>query len=335
MTNSPNPHSKEEIGKQTNMAQRRKQQGNSTELVNVRFYENQQRQALTTSDFDEGEGDDLSSVTPQVREDVEYDTEMNPAAVRPAAGSLLTPTQNASEEDAQTENITTGAEADSFGTSSTATAAAGFETRTSSTARVSAPEESLPVSAPTDKSRKGSVDQRIWKLVNLINSQKDSFFTTSSCSGRIILYTWSTGESSEGPADEGTERSKGLKKGCKWLLVSHDEVQPEKLLEAYFAYDGQMDLSFKMEPCILHVQCRLLSDARKLVHVATESGFRNSGMVIGKENRITVAIRSAMGLEVPLSPPQSQLTTSKDKSSCISAEYLNIFSTNFRDEEKW
>lgn len=39
-----------------------------------------------------------------------------------------------------------------------------------------------------DKSRKGSVDDRIKDLVCLINST-DDFFTTSTCSGRIILFT--------------------------------------------------------------------------------------------------------------------------------------------------
>jgi len=39
-----------------------------------------------------------------------------------------------------------------------------------------------------DKSRKGSVDVKILKLVEGINLTED-FFTTSSCSGRAILFT--------------------------------------------------------------------------------------------------------------------------------------------------
>ncbi|CAL8088292.1 unnamed protein product [Orchesella dallaii] len=319
-----------------------KKQGGNTELINVRFYENQQRQALTTSDLAEGEeGADLSSVT-QVREDVPFDTEMNPAAVTTAAGSLLTPTQE--EQDSkrtlhnktQTENVANvGVDVDPFGTSLTAPDSETNETSTDSTTRVSSSFESLQVSAPTDKSRKGSVDQRIWKLVNLINSQKDAFFTTSSCSGRIILYTWKTGESIE-VGEETYERNKGQKKGCRWLLVSHEEVKADALQEAYFAYDGKIDSYFKMEPCILHVQCRTLSDARKLIHIATESGFRNSGMVIGKENRITVAIRSAMGLEIPLPPTQGQLSGSEVKMS-IKSEYLKyiVQIANEKMRENW
>lgn len=39
-----------------------------------------------------------------------------------------------------------------------------------------------------DFSRKGSVDEPIRELVELINSQ-DQYFTTSSCSGRIIVLS--------------------------------------------------------------------------------------------------------------------------------------------------
>jgi tRNA wybutosine-synthesizing protein 3 len=37
-----------------------------------------------------------------------------------------------------------------------------------------------------DKSRKGTIDNRIKKLVNKINSL-DDFYTTSSCSGRVLI----------------------------------------------------------------------------------------------------------------------------------------------------
>lgn len=38
-----------------------------------------------------------------------------------------------------------------------------------------------------DLSRKGSIDEAIVELVNFINQQND-YFTTSSCSGRLILF---------------------------------------------------------------------------------------------------------------------------------------------------
>ena len=37
-----------------------------------------------------------------------------------------------------------------------------------------------------DKSNKSSIDKNILNLINLIN-QKDDYYTTSSCSGRVYL----------------------------------------------------------------------------------------------------------------------------------------------------
>ena len=45
----------------------------------------------------------------------------------------------------------------------------------------------LNASVYTDKSPKGFLDAPIVELVNLLNSHKD-YVTTSSCSGRIVLY---------------------------------------------------------------------------------------------------------------------------------------------------
>lgn len=44
------------------------------------------------------------------------------------------------------------------------------------------------VLAKADLSRKGSVDEPIRELIHFINSQ-DSYYTTSSCSGRIVVFS--------------------------------------------------------------------------------------------------------------------------------------------------
>ena len=48
--------------------------------------------------------------------------------------------------------------------------------------------EKARVLAKADLSRKGSVDEPIRELVEYINSQ-DSFYTTSSCSGRVTVFS--------------------------------------------------------------------------------------------------------------------------------------------------
>uniref|UniRef100_A0A8C8ZWQ5 tRNA wybutosine-synthesizing protein 3 homolog n=1 Tax=Prolemur simus TaxID=1328070 RepID=A0A8C8ZWQ5_PROSS len=104
-----------------------------------------------------------------------------------------------------------------------------------------------------DLSRKGSVDEDVVELVQVLNAQ-EQFFTTSSCAGRILLR------------DGGINGFEVQKQNCCWLLVTH-------------------------KPCV-----------KDDVHsVAIDSGFRNSGITVGKRGKTMLAVRSTHGLEVPLS----------------------------------
>ncbi|XP_075855510.1 tRNA wybutosine-synthesizing protein 3 homolog isoform X2 [Microcebus murinus] len=104
-----------------------------------------------------------------------------------------------------------------------------------------------------DLSRKGSVDEDVVELVQVLNAQ-EQFFTTSSCAGRILLL------------DGGINGFEVQKQNCCWLLVTH-------------------------KPCV-----------KDDVHsVAVDSGFRNSGITVGKRGKTMLAVRSTHGLEVPLS----------------------------------
>ncbi|KAM3604614.1 uncharacterized protein V6R79_013926 [Siganus canaliculatus] len=137
-----------------------------------------------------------------------------------------------------------------------------------------------------DQSKKGSVDQDIEPVVSLLNSCEE-FFTTSSCSGRIILIDGAPG------------RTEVQKQNCVWLFVSHQKCSSEDLLEGLSRSTG--DAVLKFEPFVLHVQCRRLDDAQLLHSVGINSGFRNSGLTVSKTGKIITAIRSTHGLEVPLS----------------------------------
>lgn len=112
-----------------------------------------------------------------------------------------------------------------------------------------------------DLSRKGSVDEDVVELVQLLNGQ-EQFFTTSSCAGRIILL------------DRGINGSEVQKQNCCWLLVTHKPCVKDDVIVALKKANG--DAILKFEPLVLHVQCRQLQDAQIL------------------------AVRSTHGLEVPL-----------------------------------
>ena len=145
-----------------------------------------------------------------------------------------------------------------------------------------------------DLSRKGSVDEPVVDLVRFINAHKN-YFTTSSCSGRIIVVD---------NDDDGAVK----KKGCKWILTSHEIV--DKLAVVVCLKDIEGNAVFKFEPFILHVQCRTLSDAQMLLGSGVASGFRNSGISVGNKGKFITAIRSTHSLEVPLSCNGKMLVSS-------------------------
>ncbi|XP_012713267.1 tRNA wybutosine-synthesizing protein 3 homolog isoform X2 [Fundulus heteroclitus] len=137
-----------------------------------------------------------------------------------------------------------------------------------------------------DPSKKGSVDEDIEHVVSLLNS-REQFFTTSSCSGRIILI-------------DGVAAGRDIRKqNCVWLYVSHQKCTSDDLMTGLTKSTG--DVVLKFEPFVLHVQCRRLEDAQLVHSAAINSGFRNSGLSVGKTGKIISAIRSTHGLEVPLS----------------------------------
>ncbi|KAM4023105.1 tRNA wybutosine-synthesizing protein 3 homolog isoform 2-T4 [Anomaloglossus baeobatrachus] len=169
----------------------------------------------------------------------------------------------------------------------------------------------LQASRKTDLSKKGSVDAAIEEMVRDINLRPE-YFTTSSCSGRIVLI------------DENPDVSSVQKQNCSWLFVTHDLCTKEDVLSGLQKATG--DAVLKFEPFVLHVQCRTLQDAQILHGVAINSGFRNSGITVGKKGKIVMAVRSTHCLEVPLS----------HRAKClVSEEYIDylVQSANQKMEE--
>jgi len=127
--------------------------------------------------------------------------------------------------------------------------------------------------------------------VHALNRHGD-YVTTSSCSGRVALF--------ESP-------SAGRAAG-RWLLVEHRTVTADELILALdngSVADGSNGapgplVTFKLEPPILHVQCRNLDAAQRLLAAATISGFRESGIVLSTSSKVMLGIRTtANTLELP------------------------------------
>ncbi|KAK9151781.1 hypothetical protein Syun_010090 [Stephania yunnanensis] len=146
--------------------------------------------------------------------------------------------------------------------------------------------------ASTDKSPKGSIDTPIIPLLDSINSHP-SFFTTSSCSGRISILST--------PAADAAPKKKS--RGGAWLFISHSPADPASVTDLLFRDPPKptthADLTFRFEPFILAVECRDLDLAQRLVSIAVASGFRESG-ISSASKRVIVGIRCSIRLEVPL-----------------------------------
>jgi tRNA wybutosine-synthesizing protein 3 len=194
------------------------------------------------------------------------------------------------------------------------------------------------VTAHDDKSPKGSVDEHIRSLVNLINHHP-SYATLSSCSGRLSLFdpqmcqanknkessvaeTGSLGDHGEEDAfhreatgeitigvrgpPESTGRLADTGKGSTggWRFVSHDLTEPEQILQALDHLPEEHSLSsywtFKMEPMLMHVAACNVQRGQQLLQIALAMGYRESGLVV-TDRRVTVAIRSySRALVVPI-----------------------------------
>jgi tRNA wybutosine-synthesizing protein 3 len=135
-----------------------------------------------------------------------------------------------------------------------------------------------------DKSRKGDVDKAIIPIIEHINSLKD-FYTTSSCSGRIMLLT------------------QAIKKSdVKWLYVTHDLTSYSDIMESLSEEtlsQTKETIWMRQENLILHVSCRTMDNANNLLKIARNLGLSRSG-IIADANNIVVEICSNEKMDVPI-----------------------------------
>ncbi|MEM4511212.1 MAG: hypothetical protein QXD25_00140 [Nanopusillaceae archaeon] len=142
------------------------------------------------------------------------------------------------------------------------------------------------------------VDREILHVINLINSSND-YFTTSSCAGRIVLI--------KVPNDLKKQRD-------VFIFKSHQIVRFEDIFDIlkknYTLFDN---IWLKQEPFIIHVSCRNLKSAIKILKISSKVGLKHSGILSLKKSRIIVEIIGNEKVETILS---------KNKKIIVSEEYL-------------
>ena len=155
-----------------------------------------------------------------------------------------------------------------------------------------------------DKSRKGDLDEHILNLVKLINNHPD-YYTTSSCSGRIMFI-----------------KPSKIKHEAEWLFSSHE---PIKLNDLPLNKLPEETIWFRVEPPILHICAKDLDSAYYLLKKANELGFRRSALLSFKK-RIIVEILFLEKMDVPFS-----------KDIELSDEYLQLLikEANNKEFDEW
>ena len=125
--------------------------------------------------------------------------------------------------------------------------------------------------AKKDKSSMQQIDEKIRILCEKINQRKD-YFTTSSCSGRIVLL-----------ADE-EKKLPGL-----FLYRTHNKINLKnfkKILQDTTKI-AQGTILFKQEPALLVVACKNKENQWKLFSEARNNGWKKSGILsMDKKNLI-------------------------------------------------
>ena len=143
-----------------------------------------------------------------------------------------------------------------------------------------------------DKSKKGYLDIKIKKLTTKLNSL-DDFFTTSSCAGRILLFSLP---------------SSNKKNEVQYLFNSHKKIQSnkindtiKKILKIIKLKKIKNDVWFRVDGAILHVASNNIDSARKLLNAARDIGFRRSGIISLGKNRVTMELISTEKIEAIVS----------------------------------
>ncbi|WP_423792583.1 tRNA(Phe) 7-((3-amino-3-carboxypropyl)-4-demethylwyosine(37)-N(4))-methyltransferase Taw3 [Methanocaldococcus indicus] len=146
--------------------------------------------------------------------------------------------------------------------------------------------------------REGLVDKEIIPILEKIN-KLDNYYTTSSCIGRIGLMV--------------IPKDKNPKIYSKWLIKKHDYPTFEEIKNSITDFDGY--LIFIMNSPILHIACRDIESAKKLLDLAIHSGLKASSIKSVSKRRVIVEILTTFKVDAPIG---------EDNKVFVSDEYLKF-----------
>ena len=165
--------------------------------------------------------------------------------------------------------------------------------------------------AKKDKSKKGSIDIKIKKLVDKINSL-EGFYTTSSCSGRFLILA----------LPKSNKKNK-----VRYLFCSHKKIKFDEIKKILTKLPKE-DVWFNVQGVIIHVASDNLINARKFLNTARDIGFKRSGIISIGNNKIIMELISTEKIETIIS---------KNCKLLIDEDYLKVLikEGNMKLEKTW
>jgi len=128
----------------------------------------------------------------------------------------------------------------------------------------------------------GRVDGQMRGLCGFL-AESRGFFTSSCCSGRIMLLGLRGGSKKDSYFHR------------KWhRTVSFDEVW------AGMEADSTGTLWFKCEPFILHVGCAGLGDANRVLDAMKEAGVKRGGIILAEEGKYLIELQGTNRIVLPV-----------------------------------
>ena len=162
-----------------------------------------------------------------------------------------------------------------------------------------------------DKSRKGSIDEKIRDLLDIINSI-EYFYTTSSCSGRAMVYI---------PGKR--------KQETVWVFTSHEEIN-----NSISKYQG-VNHWFKTEGPIIHLVAIDLEKAREIIELFRLNGWKKTG-IISLKHKIVVEASTSLLINQPFNELSSEyielLVNEANKKLRKGWEFIDRAKTKIREK---
>ncbi len=146
-----------------------------------------------------------------------------------------------------------------------------------------------------DKSKKGSVDEKMKPVVASINSLPQ-YYTTSSCAGRIVLL----------------HQISGKKQESQWLFSSHSPIKAPQLKRALSSskLPKKGIVWLLAEAPIIHVACKTLDDAWKLLGIFRQGGFKRASVISSTEKKTTIEVFGNHRIETPVAEDGKMIVSS-------------------------